>query len=95
MILLILFLLLSLAGYGWAVRQRWMVVGFGSLPAAALCYFFTGIGVARALKSGRFFSVPFGGYAVGGSDAALVGSLLAWLIAWIAVFLFVTRRWNP
>ena len=87
--------MLALAGYGWAARRRWMVVGFGSLPAAAVCYFFTGIGVARALNSGRFFSVPFGGFAIGGSDAALIGSLLAWVIAWMAMFLFVTRRWNP
>jgi hypothetical protein len=69
-----------------------MVVTFGSLPGALFTYYLLGIGIALATKEGRFYSVPFGGLAVGGSDFALFGTMAFWWITWIVGLLLLTRR---
>ena len=87
-----LFAFIGLAVYGWISRKRWMVVAFGSIPGSLLTYYMLGMGIALAIGEGRFYSVPFGGFSVGGSDSALFGSIVFWWLAWIAVFLVLTRR---
>jgi hypothetical protein len=55
-----------------------MVIAFGSLPGCLLTYYLLGIGIAQGIGDGRFYSVPLGGFSVGGSDAALFGSIAFW-----------------
>jgi hypothetical protein len=90
-----LFAFTGLAVYGWIARKRWIVVTFGSIPGCVLTYYLLGIGIALALGEGRFYSVPFGGFSVGGSDSALFGSIAFWWLAWIAIFLALTRSFRP
>jgi hypothetical protein len=85
---------IGLAVFGWSRRKRWMVIAFGSLPAAAILYFLAGIGIAGALRQGRFYSIPFGGFSVGGSDAALFGSLAFWWLFWSGLLAYLTRNFR-
>ena len=89
-----LFGFIGLAGYGWIARKRWMVVTFGSIPSGLLTYYLLGIGIALEIGQGRFYSVPFGGFSIGGSDSALFGSIAFWWLAWIAILLALTRRFR-
>jgi hypothetical protein len=94
MIILVLFMLGGLGVYGWKVRKSWMVAICGSIPAALLTYYLLGTGIAMATNEGRFYSLPFGGLAVGSSDFALFGSMAFWWITWIVVLLLLTRRFR-
>jgi hypothetical protein len=60
-----------------------------AVPCGGLAYLFTGIAIARAMKVGHFYSVPFGGYAV--HDSAILGSWLVWTIVFFCLFLFLIR----
>jgi hypothetical protein len=71
-----------------------MVVTLGSIPAALFTYYLLGTGIALATNEGRFYSVPLGGLAVGGSDFALFGSMAFWWITWIVVLLLLTRQFR-
>ncbi len=94
MISIWLLVFIALGGYGWVARKRWMVVTFGSVVGSLLTYYLLGIGVAQAIGEGRFYSVPFGGLSVGGSDTALFGSIAFWLLAWIGILFAATRRFR-
>ena len=85
-----LFVFIGLGGYGWIARKRWMVAMFGSIPCTVGTYYLLGVGIAQAIGEGRFYSVPFGGFSVGGSDTALFGSLAFWWFAWIGILLMTT-----
>ncbi|HXE91085.1 MAG TPA: hypothetical protein VNK82_09000 [Terriglobales bacterium] len=86
------FLLLKSAGGSGGLATLGRVVGalVISLPLGLLTYGALGIGIARYRQVGRFYSVPFGGYAV--SDAAFAWSLVTWMAPWLAAVVLVTRR---
>jgi hypothetical protein len=93
-IILVLFMLSGVGVYCWTVRKSWMVVTFASIPGALFTYYLLGTGIAMVTNEGRFYSVPFGGLAVGSSDFALFGSMAFWWITWIVVLLLLTRRFR-
>jgi len=74
----------------WRVARNLAGFVLVALPVGGLGYLFSGIWVARARGVGRFFSVPFGGYAV--SDSALTSSLACWVGFVFALLLIVFRR---
>lgn len=92
MIVLTLGVFIAAACYGWTQKRRWMVIAFGSIPTALLTYYLAGIGGALAIGEGRFCSLPFGGFSVGSNDVVLVASVAFWLLVWIGILVFVTRR---
>ena len=94
MIFVPLCVFIAVAGYGWVKRSRWMVIAFGCIPAALLTYYLLGMGTALAIGEGHFYSVPFGGFSVGGSDAALGGSILFWLVVWLGILAICTRKFT-
>jgi len=59
-----------------------ILIGLASILAGAVTYFFLGIALARIKGQGHFYSWPFGGYSVGGSDSVLMTSLAFWIILW-------------
>src|SRR5215472_13776829 len=95
MIVLILGAFIGAGYYGWTKKSRWMVIMFGSIPAALLTYYLAGIGTALAIGQGHFYSVPFGGFSVGSNDVVLVGSVVFWLLIWIGVLSLLTRKFAP
>ena len=94
MIFLMLCLFVGAAYYAWTKRIRWMVILFGSIPAALLTYYTAGIGTALAIGEGHFYSVPFGGFSVGSNDKVLVSSVVFWWLLWIGVLSFATRGFS-
>ena len=86
-------LLLALALFGFGLRRRLLCLLPGGIALGALTYFFLGIGIARHLGVGRFYSVPFGWDRVlGGGDMLILASLTFWFAIWGAALYFLTRR---
>src|SRR5882672_10648737 len=88
-LLLPLFILVTLAQYGWVNGRRWMVLIFGSIPGMFFTYYFVGKGMAKAIGHGRFYSLPFGGFKL--TDASVLPSLGFWFVAWIIILFLLTR----
>jgi hypothetical protein len=73
-------------------RGRWKSV-FGAalaVPCALLTYFVLGIGIARMIGVGRFYSVPFGAESI--EDWQILASLAIWVGVWAALILWVLGR---
>jgi hypothetical protein len=90
---MVLVVVLALVVALYTLGRRLIATILGALATGAVCYFVVGIVVPRITGEGRFFSVPFGGLRVGDIDILL--SVLAWSLAWWALFRFVaaaTRR---
>ena len=77
-------------------RRRWARL-FGvalALPVALLTYGIVGIGIARIIGSGRFYSVPFGAERI--DDWHIVVSLAFWTCVWAGMILWLlSRRSGP
>ena len=77
---------------GAIFRRRWARV-FGvalAFPAALLTYGILGIGIARTIGIGRFYSVPFGAERI--RDWHILASLAVWTCIWASVILWLLRR---
>jgi len=75
-----------------AARGRWARI-FGvalALLVAVLTYGALGIGIARAIGIGRFYSVPFGAERI--RDWHILTSLAVWACIWAGVILWLLRR---
>jgi hypothetical protein len=59
-------------------------------PVGSLAYFLIGIGIARWLGVGRFYSIPLGGEHIGDWD--IVFSLLFWIACATLAIQWVLRR---
>lgn len=73
-------------------RRRWARL-FGvalAFPVALLTYGILGIGIARMIGIGRFYSVPFGAERI--RDWHIVASLAVWTCIWATVILWLLRR---
>jgi hypothetical protein len=71
---------------GWA---RLLSVAL-ALPVALLCYGVLGIGIARIIGVGRFYSVPLGAQRI--EDWHIVRSLAFWACVWAVVILRLQSR---
>ena len=72
-----------------ASRGRWRSV-FGialAVPFALLTYFLLGIGIARTIGVGRFYSVPFGAEHI--EDWHVLASLAIWVGVWAGLILLI------
>jgi hypothetical protein len=74
-------------------QSRWARL-FGvavAFPVALLTYGILGIGIARIIGRGRFYSVPVGAERIGDGD--ILVSLAFWTGIWASVILwFLSRR---
>jgi len=61
-----------------------------ALPVAVLTYGALGIGIARTIGIGRFYSVPFGAERI--RDWHILTSLAVWTCIWASVILWLVRR---
>lgn len=73
--------IILLAGFVllWKLVRSRVIVFLASVPLGLLVYCVLGITFARLLKHGRFYSVPFGGFRIGG-DVYLIGSGIFWIL---------------
>jgi len=60
----------------------------------SISYVRVGIFIPRILGSGRFYSVPFEGFRIGGQDWALVLSVLSWVFIWSFVLYAGLRKYG-
>jgi hypothetical protein len=70
-------------------RGRWRSA-FGialAVPLALLTYFLLGIGIARTIGVGRFYSVPFGAEHI--EDWQILASLAIWIGVWAGLILLI------
>ena len=70
---------------GWARLFRWAL----AVPAAVLTYGVLGVGIARAIAVGHFYSLPVGAEEI--EDWHIVVSLLFWTIIWGALIEWLFR----
>ncbi len=73
-------------------RNPWRRV-FGvalAIPLALLIYFILGVGIARAIGVGRFYSIPFGAEHI--EDWHILASLAVWVGVWAALILWILGR---
>jgi hypothetical protein len=61
---IILLLVAAMTAVGVAYKSRWLSVSVPAALLGAVSYFMAGIYAARLNGAGRFYSVPFGGYAI-------------------------------
>jgi hypothetical protein len=61
-----------------------------SFPLAVLTYGALGVGIARAIGIGRFYSVPFGAEQV--EDWHILASAAFWMCTWAALILWLLSR---
>lgn len=74
-------------------RGRWAHLFGGALafPVALLTYGILGIGIARIIGIGHFYSVPFGGERI--HDWHIVVSVAFWTCIWaVQIFWLLSRR---
>jgi len=65
---------------------KYLVIVCVSVPTGVVVYFCIGVIVPRVLNTGRFYSVPFGGFKVGGQDWELFSSVIFWiLLSFVAI----------
>jgi hypothetical protein len=89
-VLIGILLLLSLA-IGLSPSRPARVLGFLlAVPAGAVVYFALGIGIARGLGVGRFYSVPLGAEHI--TDRDIVLSLVFWIACAGLALRWVFRR---
>jgi hypothetical protein len=92
-LLRILFAISALLSIGVALSppRRGRVLGLLlAVPVGALFYFFLGIGIARALGVGRFYSVPLGAEQI--ADKDIVISLTFWIGSAGLIIWWLVRR---
>jgi len=73
-------------------RKRWARL-FGvalAFPVALLTYGVLGIGIARAIGVGHFYSVPFGAEQI--KDWHILVSLAFWTCIWAGVIVWLLNR---
>lgn len=89
----IFILVAAMTAVGIAFRNRWLTVSVPAALLGAVSYFMAGIYAAQLKGAGRFYSVPFGGYAVS-NDWNLFASTLFWVGIWAVVLHLVVPRWG-
>jgi len=73
-------------------RRRWARM-FGlalAFPVALLTYGVLGVGIARVIGIGRFYSVPIGAEQI--EDWHILVSLAFWTVSWAVLILWLLRR---
>jgi hypothetical protein len=63
-----------------------------AFPVALLTYGILGIGIARTIGVGRFYSVPVGAERI--EDWHILVSLAFWTCVWVSVILWRLGRWR-
>ena len=76
----------------WRIGLKSTSIFLAAVPVGIVIYFGIGVFVARILKSGRFYSVPFGGFKVGGQDWALIASGSFWIVLSFVIFRIVLEK---
>ena len=78
----ILFALAMVAILSWKLGLQFLAIFSAAFFLGSISYFCVGILIPRILGSGRFYSVPFGGFRIGDQDWPLVLSVLCWMFVW-------------
>jgi hypothetical protein len=78
----IIFALAIVAILSWKLGLKFLAIFSAAFFLGSISYFCVGIFIPRILGSGRFYSMPFGGFRIGGQDWALVLSVLCWVFVW-------------
>src|SRR5882724_3077791 len=81
----IVFALAIVALPSWKLGLKFLAIFGAAFLLGLISYFCVGIFIPRILGSGRFYSVPFGGFRIGSQDWALVLSVLSWVCVWSRV----------
>ena len=81
----------------WKLGLESASIACAAVPVGIVIYFALGISIARTLERGRFYSVPFGGFKIGGQDWALVASGSFWIVfSFVVIRAIVGKRpWKP
>ena len=82
MLTTIVFALAIVAILSWKLGLKFLAIFSAAFFLGSISYFSVGLFIPRILGSGRFYSVPFGGFRIGGQDWALVLSVLCWVVVW-------------
>ncbi len=78
----IVFALVIVAILSWKLGLKFLAIFSAAFFLGSISYSCVEIFIPRILESGRFYSVPFGGFRIGGQDCALVLSVLCWVFVW-------------
>jgi hypothetical protein len=88
----ILFTLAIVALLSWKLGLKFLAIFSAAFLLGSISYFCVGIFIPRILGSGRFYSVPFGGFRIGSQDWALVLSVFSWVFVWSFVLYAVHKN---
>jgi len=87
----VILLLAGVAWFFWKLGFKSFSILCAAIPIGIVSYVCIGISIPRILKSGRFYSVPFGGFKIGGQDWALIASGSFWIVLWFVILHLMSR----
>jgi hypothetical protein len=87
----VILVLVGAALFLWKLGFKSFSILCAAIPIGIVSYLCIGISISRILKSGRFYSVPFGGFKIGGQDWALIASGLFWIMLWFVVLHLISK----
>jgi uncharacterized membrane protein len=87
----VILVLVGTALFFWKIGFKSVSILCAAIPIGIVSYVCIGISIPRILQSGRFYSVPFGGFRIGGQDWALIASGSFWIVLWFVVLHLMSR----